>query len=176
MRSGRLMRSVKGYVIVRRSGTKQEASKKMKKIQRTIVAGLIFSQDGKLLLGQKAADSVYPDCWHLPGGGVEPGEEFEQTLIREIREETGLNLADYDFALIDDQGQDRHIKTFSGGQRAEATMDFVIYQFKLDGTASTYQIKPDDDLVRVAWFDKNELGRLKYPPYLTSLLRDQGLV
>jgi 8-oxo-dGTP diphosphatase len=32
--------------------------------------------------------------WITPGGGVEPGESFEQALIREAREEVGINLVD----------------------------------------------------------------------------------
>lgn len=52
----------------------------MRKINRIIVAALIFSKDGKLLMGTKdpRRGGVYSDCWHLPGGGVEEGETLEQ--------------------------------------------------------------------------------------------------
>ena len=43
-----------------------------------------------LLLGRRAAHRSYPDCWDLIGGHVEPGEAFEQTLVREVEEETGV--------------------------------------------------------------------------------------
>ena len=43
-----------------------------------------------LLLGRRAAHRSYPDCWDLIGGHVEPGETFEQTLVREVEEETGV--------------------------------------------------------------------------------------
>lgn len=36
---------------------------------------------------------TYVSGWHLPGGGVEVGEECEATIIREVGEEANVNLA-----------------------------------------------------------------------------------
>lgn len=36
----------------------------------------------------------YPDCWGLVGGHVEPGERPEETVVRECREEVGVEIAD----------------------------------------------------------------------------------
>lgn len=36
--------------------------------------------------------SVYLNKWHLPGGHVQQGETFEAGLVREVAEETGLQL------------------------------------------------------------------------------------
>ena len=55
-------------------------------IKRISVRGVIFL-DGKLLLIENIHSEV-----KLPGGGAEPGETDEQTLIREVKEETGYDV------------------------------------------------------------------------------------
>jgi 8-oxo-dGTP pyrophosphatase MutT (NUDIX family) len=48
----------------------------------------IIVRDGQLLLVRLKSSHKY----HLPGGGVEPGEPTEETVRREVREETGLEI------------------------------------------------------------------------------------
>jgi 8-oxo-dGTP diphosphatase len=57
-----------------------------------IVKAAIF-QDGKLLIVQRAKnEKVAGGTWECPGGKVEFGEDLETALIREVKEETGLNI------------------------------------------------------------------------------------
>jgi len=51
---------------------------------------LIWRDDGKILAVSRPDD---PDAFTLPGGGVDPGEDFEQAAARELKEETGLDVA-----------------------------------------------------------------------------------
>lgn len=51
----------------------------------------IISNEGKILLIKKAR-GPYKEMYDLPGGGVEYGESFEETLKREFLEETGLKI------------------------------------------------------------------------------------
>ncbi len=60
-------------------------------------AAIIVNDEGEILL-QSRADR---DLWGLPGGCQELGESFKETIIREIKEETNLDVKEEDLELID---------------------------------------------------------------------------
>ena len=58
-----------------------------------IATGVAAVKDGKVLVVRRAAhDDTLAGEWELPGGGVDPGETIEQGAIRELNEETGLEV------------------------------------------------------------------------------------
>jgi 8-oxo-dGTP diphosphatase len=57
-----------------------------------VSAALIF-HDGKLLITQRHARAHLGGLWEFPGGKREPGETFEQCLVREISEELGVEIS-----------------------------------------------------------------------------------
>jgi mutator protein MutT len=57
-----------------------------------VSAALIF-RNGQLLITQRPANSHLGGCWEFPGGKRESGETFEQCIIREIREELGVEIS-----------------------------------------------------------------------------------
>src|SRR4051812_6966801 len=57
-----------------------------------VAAALIF-RAGKLLITQRRPDDHLPNLWEFPGGKLEPGESFEAALVREIREELGVEIS-----------------------------------------------------------------------------------
>lgn len=56
------------------------------------VGGLAYDDAGRLLLVQRA-NAPGRGLWSVPGGRVEPGEDDDAALVREMKEETGLRVA-----------------------------------------------------------------------------------
>ena len=57
---------------------------------RTATAIITFPQDKILLIKRRTLP--FTGYWALPGGRVDPGETVEQTIAREVKEETGLDV------------------------------------------------------------------------------------
>ena len=55
------------------------------------VGAVVHDAAGRLLLIQRGHDP-HRGLWSLPGGRIEPGESAEQAVVREVREETGLDV------------------------------------------------------------------------------------
>ena len=65
------------------------------KIVQRIAMKAVIVKDGKVLVLREAAtygDGTQTGRYHMPGGRVEIGENFEDALKREVREETGLEV------------------------------------------------------------------------------------
>src|SRR5215831_2186212 len=56
-----------------------------------VSAGLVF-RDGKLLITRRHVDTHLGGLWEFPGGKREPNESYEQCLVRELREELGIEV------------------------------------------------------------------------------------
>jgi mutator protein MutT len=78
------------------------------KAMTTVVAG-VLEHNGKILICRRRADQPHPLKWEFPGGKLEPGESPQEALIRELREELGIEseagaeVMRYEFAYPDKQ-------------------------------------------------------------------------
>lgn len=63
---------------------------------REIARGVIFNDKKEVAILKVYSDDRFGirDCYELPGGGVEPGEKFEDAFKREMLEETGYEVND----------------------------------------------------------------------------------
>jgi len=73
--------------------------KPLPKLQRVAAYALVL-RDEKILLTRLASRISADEKWHLPGGGVDHGENPRDALVREIREETGLDAEVGDTARV----------------------------------------------------------------------------
>ena len=58
------------------------------------VLGVIMRPDGKFLITRRAEDKSWaPGWWEVSGGAAVAGEDSRDAVVREIREETGLDVS-----------------------------------------------------------------------------------
>jgi 8-oxo-dGTP diphosphatase len=75
-----------------------------------VAVAIIYNDQGEVLIQQRAAGTHQGGLWEFPGGKVEPDETLEQALLREIREELGLEIIRFRplITIAHDYG-DRHV-------------------------------------------------------------------
>jgi 8-oxo-dGTP diphosphatase len=74
---------------------------------QTVVAAGILRRAGRILICQRSAEQDHALKWEFPGGKLEPGETPAEALVRELKEELGIDAAGpveltrYEFAYPD---------------------------------------------------------------------------
>jgi len=57
-----------------------------------VAACALVDGDGRVLIAQRPEGKPMAGLWEFPGGKIEPGETPEATLIRELKEELGIDV------------------------------------------------------------------------------------
>lgn len=149
----------------------------MRRTHRDVVSALFFSKDNKLLMGKKdpKAGGVYKGSWHIPGGGVNENEDKVQALIREVKEEVGIDVSKAKIELIDDQGKGESEKILKEtGEKVVVEMDFFVYRINLQRKSHEVNVQLNSDLVAYKWFNLNELKRAILTPPSVYLFEKLG--
>jgi 8-oxo-dGTP diphosphatase len=118
-----------------------------------VVAALIVGS-GRILLGRRSAERVfYPDVWDLFGGHVEPGEEREQALVRELEEELGITPTRWNFL---------ETLTIDLPSANSSPPDLLIVHLYLvpDWTGTPVNMQPEEHST-IGWFSAEEAVRLE---------------
>ena len=119
------------------------------------VHGVIASR-GRMLVLKRAPLMLYrPGNWDLPGGHLALGESFEDCLLREVKEETALDVA-----------IDRMIGFHS--MVSEPYLQ-AIYACRLT-VFQTVKLRADEH-VEHRWVTLDELASLELIPYLAAILK-----
>lgn len=150
----------------------------MRTINREIVSAIIISSDGKICLGKKHQNrgGVYGDCWHLPGGGVDEGEEFLTALNREILEETGIDISKFEIKLVDDAASGESEKVLENGERVRCKMHFNVYEVGINLKAKLIKTEPGDDFETLIWVKPSKMTNIKLTPPSEALFKKLGVI
>lgn len=119
---------------------------------RPIVAvGAVILDGDRVLLVQRGQEPLKGE-WSLPGGAVELGETLEEALVREVREETSLDVAVGPMVEVFDS-----IRRDAGG-RAEYHYIIIDYACRVRGGTPTAAVR-GSDAADVRWVPLAEIER-----------------
>ncbi len=110
------------------------------------VSAVVRNHAGELLLAQRDDDGR----WSVVSGIVEPGEQPATAVVREVREETGLEVEPVRLSSVL-----AHPHTYPNGDRCE----FTNLGFRCRIVGGTARVN-DDESVAVGWFPPDRLPEL----------------
>ena len=117
--------------------------------------GIVFDADGRLLLIERA-NPPSAGSWSIPGGKCRPGESTTQACVREVAEETGLDVVVSRYAgRVERDGPDGVV------------FDIVDYVCVVSGGS----LRAGDDAVDARWASRAELDGLELAPGLLEALQ-----
>lgn len=126
-----------------------------------IGVGAIAIEDGKILL-IKRGRPPYAGKWSVPGGKLLFGESIAEAIVREMREETGLDVEVGPYAGI--------LESIN----AEGEWHYVIVDHLVRIVGG--ELGPNDDAADARWFPVDEVATLDVTPLLIESLTRFGVL
>ena len=127
---------------------------------RTVLvsAGIVI-EDGRVLLSRRKAGGHLAGAWEFPGGKVEAGEDPRAALVRELREELGIEVTVGDIVEC----------TFH--HYADAWKSVLLLFFAAARTPAS-RAPTAIDVAEVRWARRAELHDEEFPPADVAVLRN----
>lgn len=133
--------------------------------QVEVAVGAVAVRDGELLLVRRGRGPA-ADEWSLPGGRVQVGEDLREAVVREVAEETGLEVVVSGFV-----GWVERIDL-----DADPPYHFVILDFAVDLLDLSQSARAGDDAAEVDWVPLDALDEVRIVDGLTEFLTDAGIL
>ena len=120
----------------------------MSKYQKIVVTGFLQKNKKVLLVKRKKEEKFLPEYFEMPGGKVDFGEDPEESLKREFKEEVGLDIKikkSYRTFAYESEDNTRH------------TVE-IVYKISLQDENEKVDIVLGKDHTEYVWVGKDELG------------------
>jgi 8-oxo-dGTP diphosphatase len=125
-----------------------------------VCVGAIAVSEERLLLIRRGRGPA-AGVWSIPGGRVEAGETLAEAVLRELREETGLEgVCDELVGWVERMGPDHH---------------YVILDFAVT-LLEPREPTPGDDAVEAEWVPLDEVAHRRLAEGLAEFLHEHGIV
>jgi 8-oxo-dGTP diphosphatase len=124
------------------------------------VGAVVTDEQGRLLMIQRGHDPG-AGLWSIPGGRVEPGETDVQALVREMLEETNLQVK---------------VGKLVGSVQRQGPGDMVIDIRDYAATVTGGTLRAGDDAADARWVTAAELARLEVTDGLIEALTEWGVL
>lgn len=141
-------------------------------LQRFAAYGLVV-RDGTVLLTRVSPRGFHTGLWSLPGGGIDHFENPRDAVVRELREETGLECTVGDLVTVDDE----QIRGTAPSGRDESFHAIgVVFEARLVGEPGELVTEVDGTTDAVAWVPLADVesGAVPVVPLVASALALSG--
>ncbi|MBT3407949.1 NUDIX hydrolase [Candidatus Woesearchaeota archaeon] len=125
-----------------------------------LTSSVIVKYNNKYLLGQRNKANM-KNKWVFPGGGVEFGETLTMAAIREVKEETGIDICNINLF------KHKELINVPGNYHS------IVFFFTAEAIGSAIYTK--DDISEASFFTIDEIKKLDILPSVKDILTDRGV-
>lgn len=140
--------------------------------RQRVAAYAVIVRDGAILLSRLAQRVTKDELWTLPGGGLDHGEDPRDAVVREVREETGLEAEVGDTARV----YSAHLPgVWRDGRRVDAHALRIVYEGRVAPDAPPpHVVEVDGSTMDAAWVPLADVtsGTVPVVPMVLEALAD----
>lgn len=125
-----------------------------------ISTAIIRDKKNQVLLIQRSEKGSYPGYWQLVEGKMESGESPNETIMREVMEETKTQVSELKLNSV------YHSEIEAKG------LKYLCFRVAFNAQITSNKIKISDEHVDYGWFDKKKIDKLSLLPGTKEILEN----